>query len=64
MSRLGETWKQQYLAEGRAKAEAKALILLADQRFGPRRRLARWIPAPTRQILLTQSRSFPCNPPP
>jgi hypothetical protein len=31
MSRLGETWKRQYLIEG----EAKALILLAEQRFGP-----------------------------
>jgi hypothetical protein len=31
MSRLGETWKRQYLAEG----EARALILLAEQRFGP-----------------------------
>jgi hypothetical protein len=43
MSRLGETWKRQYLAEGRAEGEAKgrtegrveALLLLAEQRFGP-----------------------------
>jgi predicted transposase YdaD len=51
MSRLGETWKRQYLAEGwaegwaegraegkakgRAEGEAKAFILLAEQRFGP-----------------------------
>ncbi|MGB8841259.1 MAG: hypothetical protein WCC64_09300, partial [Aliidongia sp.] len=43
MSRLGETWKRQYLAEGEArgeargavKGEARALILLTEQRFGP-----------------------------
>src|ERR1700735_5288170 len=43
VSRLGETWKRQYLAEGEARGEArgeirgeaKALILLAEQRFGP-----------------------------
>ncbi|MEA2755513.1 MAG: hypothetical protein QOJ54_1802, partial [Aliidongia sp.] len=43
MSRLGETWKRQYLAEGEArgraegeaKGKAKAFILLAEQRFGP-----------------------------
>jgi predicted transposase YdaD len=51
MSRLPEIWKQQYLAEGEAKGEArgraegeawgaikgeaKALILLTEQRFGP-----------------------------
>jgi hypothetical protein len=39
MSRLAETWKRQYLAEGRAegevKGESKALVLLAEQRFGP-----------------------------
>jgi hypothetical protein len=39
MSRLGETWKRQYLAEGEAKGrtegEAKMLIRLAEQRFGP-----------------------------
>ena len=39
MSRLPEIWKRQYLAEGeakgRAEGEAKALILLAEQRFGP-----------------------------
>jgi hypothetical protein len=34
MSRLPEIWKRQYLAEGRAEGEAKALILLAEQRFG------------------------------
>ncbi|MEA2754361.1 MAG: hypothetical protein QOJ54_650 [Aliidongia sp.] len=47
VSRLGETWKRQYLAEGEArgraegeargaiKGEAKAFLLLAEQRFGP-----------------------------
>ena len=38
MSRLGETWKRQFLAEGRAEGraegEARALLLLAEQRFG------------------------------
>ena len=39
MSRLGETWKRQYLAEGEAKGRTEgrveALLLLAEQRFGP-----------------------------
>jgi|GEM_PF-6135267 hypothetical protein len=33
---LEEYWKRQWLADGRAEGNAKMLIRLAEQRFGPR----------------------------
>lgn len=35
LATLGESWKQQWLAEGEARGEAKALLRLAEKRFGP-----------------------------
>jgi len=34
LSTLGETWKQQWLAEGEAKGKGEALICLLAERFG------------------------------
>jgi hypothetical protein len=34
LSTLGETWKQQWLAEGEAKGKAEALLCLLAERFG------------------------------
>jgi hypothetical protein len=34
LSTLGETWKQQWLAEGKAEGTAEALICLLAERFG------------------------------
>ena len=35
LAALGESWKRQWLAEGKAEGEAKALLRLIEKRFGP-----------------------------
>jgi hypothetical protein len=35
LATLGETWKQEWLAEGEIKGKIETLILLAERRFGP-----------------------------
>ena len=35
LATLGESWKRQWLADGEARGEAKALIRLVEKRFGP-----------------------------